>query len=418
MVLFLGPIFYFVYMACVYVLCAPFYLVYAIVKGFLTSTSRAQLPTDAARQFAKRGMVSEAARWYVRVRQDDNYGSIVSFGLFGPRRNEILNFYVEHRDKLGPELRDVLGNTLWTDAVLSDKAAGWLVSDNRPLIELAAKLVDAAHRPKEAGLIEKLRQYADETTLAAPGFAGALRQDLAHDQLGHRHRLEPVTSGIDPERPPAKAVRIEHGRCCLCGTVCDCKGLDVYARVSFHYSRSYGTGTFDWNYARLVAWLKVLFCERCVPRSAAEEWHNIRRRQTFRRGVGLSLAAMVLSVCLWYGGVPLVVLLFVLALCAAIAWTILIGTSMAKFSPEKHEYEFYRMRVAKFLHDERERLVAACDLTGCELKGIEGVADVTPSAKHVTFDIEPGQFKAVTRRSGGGCKLIKGSNGIEWIQYW
>lgn len=78
MILFIQPLFFFIILAFWYILCAPFWIVYA----FWISTSRAQLPAQVARQFAKRGMASEAARWYLcEVRQsrcEPNMGRVAS----------------------------------------------------------------------------------------------------------------------------------------------------------------------------------------------------------------------------------------------------------------------------------------------------------------------------------------------------
>lgn len=425
--LFLRPLFFFIYIASWYILCSPFWLTYLLVKCFVTSTSRAQLPAHVARQFAKRGMASEAARWYLKVRQDTNYKALVSFGLFGPRRNEIRRFFVDNRDKLPPDLRDVLGNLLWTDSLLTDKPSksGELASDNRAIIELATRLVDAAHRPKDAEQIQKFRRFADECA-SAPDLAAALRQEFTHDQLEHKYKFDPVTSPINPQRAPATTIRVEHGPCCLCGTVGDWKGLDAYAKVAFHYERPAGGtgGTISWSYQRFIGWLRVLFCEKCVPLSVAEKWHNSRRRQALYWAVGIPLVAIGLAACLWYGDdqgrgddasalkTVIEILLGIAFLCATVAIII----SMIKYSPERHGFGFYRMRVGKFLDDEKDKLIAACDLSGSELRGIKGLQDVTPTANNVGFDIEPSQFKVVVR-GDGDSNLAKGSNGVEWKVY-
>jgi hypothetical protein len=424
MVLFLQPLFFLIYLVFWYILCAPFWLTYLLVKCFVTSTSRAQLPAHVARQFAKRGMTSEAARWYLKARQDRHYESLVSFGLFGPRRNEIRLFFVSNRDKLPSELRDVLGNLLWTEALLTDKPSksGELASDNPAIIELVTQLVDAAHRPKDADQIQKFHRLADECA-SAPGLVAALRQEFTYGQLEHKYKFEPVSSPVNPERAPATTIRVERGPCCLCGAVGDWNGLDAYAKVAFYYSRPAGGsgGTISWSYQRFIGWLRVLFCEKCVPQSVAEEWHNGRRRQAMYWAVGIPLVAIGLAACIWFGDdqgrgddasnlkTVIGVLLGVAFLCATVA----VIKSMVKYSTEQHGFPFYRMRASKFLDDEKDKLIAACNLSGSELRGIKGLQDVTPTANNVGFDIEPSQFKVVIR-SNGDSNLAKGSNGVEW----
>lgn len=243
-------------------------------------------------------------------------------------------------------------------------------------------------------------------------------------QFENKYRFEPVSSPINPERAGVAKVRVERGPCCLCGTVGDWKGLDAYAKVAFYFqvsARRASGGTIDWNYERYIGSLRVLFCEKCVPQSVAEKWHNSLQREGLRWAIAIPFLAIGLSACLWFGdnqgrGSDASNLQIVIGLILGVGFLsaiVLFNKNTVKYSPELPEFSFYVMRVGKFLDDEKDKLIAACDLSGSELKGIDGVEDAIPTAKNVRFDIEPHQFN-VAISEHGKSNLAKGSNGVEW----
>jgi hypothetical protein len=417
MALFFGPLIWIVVLL-------PFYVVfgsmYVIGQGFLCSTSRAQIPAMVARQFAKRGMALQAARWYLKARDFPAYATLARYGLFGPGRKEIRRFYLEHRDELPGRLRDLLGNVLWADAFAANEPAksGELASDNSSLVELATRLCEAAHRPKDAEQIKKLQRFADECG-AATRVAEALRRDIAVDDLEHRYRVERLASGVEPVRPPAQDVRVENGPCCLCGTIGDWKGLDAYATVGFRFQRSSGMpsgGTIQWGYNRFIGRLKVLFCGQCVPEAEIEGWrkHSLRNALLWAAGFPVAVVAGAILwpsgtaqdraaadvATLWRFGIGSVV---VCTLVVALFQLVTIVGLQKNFT-----MTFYRNRVRKFLDETKAELVAACDLTGSELR-TQGVVPSTPTAANVTFDIEPSPAKPGS--------VIKGDNGVEWRKW-
>jgi hypothetical protein len=417
MALFFGPLIW-------VVVLLPFYVVfgsmYVIGQVFWRSTSRAQIPAIVGRQFAKRGMAPQAARWYLKARGFPAYAILSRYGLFGPGRKKIRRFYLEHRDELPERLRDMLGNVLWADAFAADEPAksGELASDNPSLIALATSLCQAAHRPKDAKEIKKLQRFADECGGAAR-VAEALRRDIAFADLGHRYSLERLASGVEPVRPAAKEVRVENGACCLCGTIGDWKGLDAYATVGFRFERSSGMpsgGMVRWGYDRFIGRLKVLFCDQCVPEAEMEAWRKNSLRNALLWASGFPVAAIA-GIFLWPGGTPRdraaedaatlwqfgIGFLFICTLLVALFQVVTIVSLQ-----QNSAMTFYRKRVRKFLNDAKAELVAVCDLTGSELQ-TQGVVPSTPTAANVTFDIEPGPAKPGS--------VIKGYNGVDWRKW-
>ena len=157
----------------------------------------------------------------------------MSFGLFGPRRNEIRRFFVGNRDKLPSELRDVLGNLLWTEALLTNEPSksGELASDNPAIIELVTQLVDAAHRPKDTDQIQKFHRLADECS-STPGLVAALRQEFTHDRLEHKIQVRGCHFTRKSRMRPG-----HNNSCRSAGRAVDAVKQSVIGRVSTHTPR-------------------------------------------------------------------------------------------------------------------------------------------------------------------------------------
>lgn len=389
----------------------PIYLAYMgivwTVRLFLYSTSSHQLAAYLARRQARAGNYTEAGTWYAHMFLSDHYITLLGKSIWGPRKGEVNRFLDSYGDKLPFELRNLLGDLVWSYAFLLDSNSVMkkTASDSTYLLDLAEQLVVNAYTPKDPDKIDKLIACSKVSAESAPKLAVTLQ---ATPELTLKHPMNRLKSPISTEKPSENEVRTRTGECCLCGDNGEGKGLDLYAAVHLHFQipiqGTVSGGTDDFFFTRFLGYWELLFCSKCVTASDVKDGHKQSIRVALISGAIAVVAAFIILILNSsnYSGAWVYVIFVLVGLISLIT---AIVKAVGSRSFLTYEFSYYKKIMEKFVRDNRSDLLTSCDLSECVLhwRGVH-----KPTSDHVVFYIEPHDKKEETTSDERGFKWRTG----------